>query len=152
MLQRRRGLSASPQEDTRDAYEVLGVQKNVSGEDLTAIYKSLAREHHPDRHQGEARAAAELRFQEISEAYQLLSDPVARTRYDKEMKEAKTAAAKAEAASKFRAATWNSKVPDVRERLKNAEAAKPEASNHLLVGGLAFLTFNFVMVFNFLAG
>ena len=58
-----RSLSTSAQQDARDAYEVLGVQKSVNADDLTAIYKTLAREHHPDRHQGDARAAAEARFQ-----------------------------------------------------------------------------------------
>ena len=180
----RRTLSTSAQQDARDAYEVLGVQKSVNADDLTAIYKTLAREHHPDRHQGDARAAAEAGFQvcaprprgqtsaavaalregsrhlpppqEISEAYQLLSDPMARQRYDAEMKAATTEAARQEAASKFRANTWNSKVPDVRERLKNAEQAKgseaAKGNNHLIAGGLLFLTANFVMVFNWLAG
>ena len=63
LLHSRRTLSTSAQQDARDAYEVLGVQKNVNADDLTAIYKTLAREHHPDRHQGDARAAAEARFQ-----------------------------------------------------------------------------------------
>jgi len=72
------------------------------------------------------------------------------------MKAATTEAARQEAASKFRASTWNSKVPDVRERLKNAERAKgseaAKGNNHLIAGGLLFMTANFVMVFNWLAG
>lgn len=63
LCSRRALLSTSAQPVAQDAYEVLGVQKNVNADDLTAIYKTLAREHHPDRHQGDARAAAEARFQ-----------------------------------------------------------------------------------------
>lgn len=92
----------------------------------------------------------------MSEAYQLLSDPNARKRYDAEIKAAKTEAARHEAASKFRANTWNSKVPDVRERLKNAEQAKgseaAKGNTYIVAGGLLFMTANFVMVFNWLAG
>ena len=95
-----RPLSSAPPkqaDDDRDAYYVLGVQRGISDDDLHAIYKSLAREWHPDRHQGDARAAAEEKFQEISEAYQVLSDPVRRKIYDDEIDAAKDAASRAKA-------------------------------------------------------
>ena len=56
------------------AYDVLGVQRGVDGDTLKAVYKDLAREWHPDRHQGAGLEEAGRRFQEISEAYQVLSD------------------------------------------------------------------------------
>jgi len=65
---------------------------------------------------------------------------------------AKTEAARAEAAQRFKASTWNSKVPDVRARLRDAERETPTANNHIIAGGLLFLTANFVMVFSWLAG
>ena len=49
-----------------------------------------AREWHPDRHQGEAREKAEAKFQEISEAFQVLSDPIKRTMYDERLDAATT--------------------------------------------------------------
>ena len=60
--------------DDRNAYDVLGVQRGVDNETLRAVYKQLAVQWHPDRHQGDAKATAELRFQEVSEAKSLLSE------------------------------------------------------------------------------
>ena len=72
------------------------------------------------------------------------------------MKAAKSEAARAEAAQRFKASTWNSKVPDIRARLRDAEREKGSdaagANRGLVAGGLLFLTVNFVMVFNVLAG
>ena len=147
-----RELATSSQAPMTDAYEVLGVQKNVSPEDLKAIYKRLAIESHPDRFQGAEREAAEARFQEMSEAYQLLSDPVLRKRYDDDLAAAKTEAARQETANRFRAATWNTKVPDVQAKLRKMKREEPEANKGLIAGTLLFLTVNCCLVFNFLAG
>ena len=64
----------------RDYYEVLGVQRDASPEDLKRAYRKLAMEYHPDRNQGDK--AAEERFKEVGEAYSVLSDPQKRQRYD----------------------------------------------------------------------
>jgi len=68
---------------TKDFYSILGVARNVSQEDIKKAYRGLAKEWHPDLHQGkETLEDAEERFKEISEAYSVLSDPEKRRNYD----------------------------------------------------------------------
>src|SRR3989337_4268811 len=64
----------------RDYYEVLGLQKNCTLENLKKAYRKLALECHPDRNPGNKEA--EERFKEINEAYSVLSDPQKREQYD----------------------------------------------------------------------
>ncbi len=64
----------------KDYYKVLGVAKSATEKEIKAAYRKLARKHHPDMNQGNAKA--EARFKEIGEAYEVLSDPEKRTRYD----------------------------------------------------------------------
>jgi molecular chaperone DnaJ len=64
----------------RDYYEVLGVARTASGEDIKRAYRRLAMKYHPDRNNGDA--SAELKFKECSEAYEVLSDDQKRRRYD----------------------------------------------------------------------
>src|SRR5688572_14247200 len=64
----------------RDYYEVLGVARTASGEDIKRAYRRLAMKYHPDRNNGDS--AAELKFKECSEAYEVLSDDQKRRRYD----------------------------------------------------------------------
>lgn len=66
----------------RDYYDVLGVQKNATGDDLKKSYRKLAMEHHPDMVKDGDKKAHEERFKEINEAYQVLSDPQKRKMYD----------------------------------------------------------------------
>jgi len=64
----------------RDYYEVLGVARNASDEDLKKAYRRCAMKHHPDRNPGDA--AAEAAFKECKEAYEVLSDASKRRMYD----------------------------------------------------------------------
>ena len=67
----------------RDYYEVLGVAKNASDDDIKKAYRKLAMKHHPDRNQGDAAKKAEEQFKEVKEAYEMLSDADKRAAYDR---------------------------------------------------------------------
>ena len=65
----------------QDYYELLGVAKNASTEDLKKAYRKMAMQHHPDRNHGNPEA--ERKFKEINEAYEVLSDQQRRSAYDR---------------------------------------------------------------------
>lgn len=66
-------------------YEVLGVGREASDEEIRAAFRRLARELHPDRFQGPEKKRAEERFQRITQAFNVLSNPVTRARYDRSL-------------------------------------------------------------------
>ena len=65
---------------TRDFYDVLGVKRDASADDIRRAYRKLARKYHPDVNK---ESGAEERFKEVSEAYDVLSDPDKRAKYDR---------------------------------------------------------------------
>ncbi len=65
----------------RDYYEVLGVTRTASGDEIKRAYRRLAMKYHPDRTNGD-KSEAEMHFKECSEAYEVLSDDTRRQRYD----------------------------------------------------------------------
>jgi len=66
----------------RDYYEILGVQRNASLDEIKKAYRDLALRYHPDRVPGEQKKAAEEKFKEMSESYAVLSDSQKRSLYD----------------------------------------------------------------------
>ena len=67
-------------ENKRDYYEVLGVQKSASADEIKKAYRKAAMKYHPDRNPGDKEA--EAKFKEVGEAYEVLSDDSKRQRYD----------------------------------------------------------------------
>ena len=67
-------------QNKRDYYEVLGVEKNASDAEIKKAYRKLAMKYHPDQNPGDK--SAEEKFKEINEAYEVLSDADKKARYD----------------------------------------------------------------------
>ncbi len=66
--------------DYKDYYQVLGVAKSATEKEIKAAYRKLAQKHHPDKNPGNK--AAEEKFKDLNEAYEVLGDPQKRARYD----------------------------------------------------------------------
>jgi curved DNA-binding protein len=67
----------------QDYYELLGVPRGADEEAIKKAYRKLALQYHPDRHQGAEKPKAEAKFKQVSEAYEVLSDPQKRAKYDR---------------------------------------------------------------------
>jgi len=67
----------------KDYYKILGVGKHASQPEIKKAFRKLALELHPDKHKGEdEKKAAEIKFRDIGESYEALSDPEKRAKYD----------------------------------------------------------------------
>jgi DnaJ-class molecular chaperone len=106
----------------RDPYEVLGVKKEASEEQLRAAYRKLAKQHHPDLNPGNK--AAEARFKDIAAAYDFLSDKEKRARYDRGEIDASGAERPEHAYSRYRG--FAEGAPGARYEYHYAEGMAPE--------------------------
>ena len=66
--------------EKRDYYEVLGLTKGAADDEIKKAYRKMAKQYHPDLHPGDKEA--EAKFKEVNEAYEILSDPDKRAKYD----------------------------------------------------------------------
>lgn len=66
----------------QDYYEILGLSRDATEKEIKTAYRKLARKHHPDLHAADEKAAAEEKFKQINEAYEVLIDPEKRQKYD----------------------------------------------------------------------
>lgn len=66
----------------RDYYDILGIKKDASQDEIKRAYRKLAHKYHPDKADADTRTEMETKFKEVSEAYQVLSDEQKRARYD----------------------------------------------------------------------
>jgi curved DNA-binding protein CbpA len=66
-------------------YDTLGIERDATDQEVRKAFRRLALQHHPDRYSGDKRAAAEERFQSITEAFNILSHPSSREKYDTEI-------------------------------------------------------------------
>ncbi len=71
-------MAATP----RDYYQVLGLSRAASADDIKKAFRRLARQYHPDLHSGAKKAEMEKKFKELNEAHEVLSDPDKRKKYD----------------------------------------------------------------------
>ncbi|MBC7076346.1 MAG: J domain-containing protein, partial [Syntrophomonadaceae bacterium] len=67
----------------QDYYKILGVNRDATDKEIKAAYRRLARKWHPDLHSGKKKEEAEEKFKQINEAYEVLSDPEKKTKYDR---------------------------------------------------------------------
>jgi DnaJ-class molecular chaperone len=67
---------------SRDYYQILGLSKSASADDIKKAYRRLARQYHPDLHSGSKKSEMEKKFKELNEAQEVLSDPDKRKKYD----------------------------------------------------------------------
>lgn len=67
----------------KDYYQVLGLERTASEQEIKSAYRKLARKYHPDLHSGSEKSGAEEKFKEINEAYEVLGDQEKRSKYDR---------------------------------------------------------------------
>ena len=87
----------------KDFYSILGVDRNASTDAIRRRFLELTREKHPDRFQGQAKVEAEAAFQEITQAFNVLSNPMKRREHDQEIAQGTVGQSKADPNQLFKA-------------------------------------------------
>src|SRR2546430_2613153 len=116
---------------TSDYYDLLGVPRNASDEQIRSAYRRLARQYHPDVNKADD---ASERFKQITEAYEILTDPQRRQRYDLfgSTSGARSAAARAESAR-----TARSRSRSRRASMTASSCASPARARRACAAGRA---------------
>lgn len=70
-------------DQNRDFYKILEIKKNAKAADIKKAYRKLTLQYHPDKNQGDGEDAAKLKFHDVADAYEVLSDTDKRRKYDR---------------------------------------------------------------------
>jgi curved DNA-binding protein len=134
----------------KDYYDVLGVDRDATQDEIQKAFRRLARKHHPDVNPGDE--GAEERFKTINEAYQVLSDPEKRAKYDQlgqQWKQHQQAGGRPE---DFNWSQWTSRTPGGQGRGYTTRRVSPEEFEQMFGGGLGGFSDFFETLFGGMGG
>jgi curved DNA-binding protein len=125
--------------DYKDYYEILGVSRDVDDKELKSAFRRLARKYHPDVNPNDPEA--EERFKEINEAYEVLSDPEKRQKYDRLGSEWQQYQQAGGQPGDFDWGRWQSSAPGSQGQRVHVQYGTPEDLEDLFGGGSPFSDF-----------
>ena len=132
----------------KDYYETLGVSRDADEKEIRSAFRRLAREYHPDLNPNDA--SCEERFKEINEAYEVLSDPEKRAKYDRLGAEWQRYQQAGERPGGFNWGQWTSEAPGEGQRV-HVQYGTPEDLEDIFGGGSPFSDF-FTSIFGGMGG